>query len=132
MSRSFMRKFAAVLALLALLLPVVSTLAGTISAAGVPVCCNTNYCPLHRSSGNNSQKGAPDCPGKNMPGQSSSTVRACDSAPTAIVGTALFVLVTPTPLRAPVAVEAAYVPPSHCVASFVGMPLTPPPRTVQN
>src|SRR5215472_14392113 len=79
------RKFVAVLALLALLLPVASTLAGTITTAGVPVCCNTNYCPLHHSSRSNPQKDGPNCPGKNVPGPSS-TIRACDSTPNPIVG----------------------------------------------
>jgi len=125
------RKFVAVLALLALLLPVASTLAGTITTAGVPVCCNTNYCPLHHSSRSNPQKGGPNCPGKNVPGPSS-TIRACDSTPNPIVGTAAFVLATPVTLRAPVAIEAAYILPSHAVVSFVAIPSTPPPRTVQD
>lgn len=132
MLRDISRKFGAVAALLALVLPIVSTLAGTISAAGLPVCCNTSYCPLHHNSKSNSQKDRPDCPGKNMPGQSSSAIRACDSAPNAIVGAPLFVLVTPTVLRAPATNEAAYVLPSHSAASFVAIPLTPPPRTVQS
>jgi hypothetical protein len=132
MLRKLLRKFAAVLALLALLLPVVSTLAGTISAADLPACCNTNYCPLHHNDRSNSQKDSSDCPGKNMPGQRSSTVRACDPAPSAIVGTSLFVLVTPLVLRSPATDEAAYALPSHSVASFAAIPLTPPPRTVQS
>lgn len=127
-----LRKFAAIVALLALILPIVSTLAGTISAADLPVCCNTNYCPLHHNGRSDSHKDNPDCPGKNMPGQSSSSVRACDPAPNPIVGTALFVLVAPLVLRAPADDEAAYVVPSHSFASFLAIPLTPPPRVVQN
>ncbi len=130
MVRGLLRKLAALLALVALLLPVLSTFAAMISAAGLPVCCNTNYCPLHHNSGSNSQKSGPDCPGKNMPGQSSSSVRACDSAPNPIVGTAPFVLVSPVVLRAPIVVEKANVVPSQSVTSFVAIPLTPPPRAV--
>ena len=126
-----LRKFVAVAALVALFLPVVSALAGTI-AADLPACCNTNYCPLHHNSRNNSQKDSPDCPGKNMPGQSSSSVRSCDPAPNPIVGTALFVLVAPVALRAPAAVEAAEVLSFHSFTSFATTPLTPPPRAVQN
>lgn len=127
-----MRKLAAIAALLALVQPVFSSLAGTIFAADLPVCCNTDYCPLHHNSKSNSQKDRPDCPGKNMPGQNSSAIRACDSAPNAIVGAPFFVLVTPIVLRAPATNEAAYVLPSHSAASFVAIPLTPPPRIVQN
>lgn len=132
MFRTVLRKSAAIAALLALLLPIVSTLAGTIAAADLRACCNTNYCPLHHNSKNNSQKDRPDCPGKNMPGPDSSAMRACDSAPNAIVGTSVFVLVTPLVLRAPAADEAAYVLPSHSFSSFLAIPLTPPPRTVQS
>lgn len=132
MLREILRKFGAVAALLALVLPIVSTLAGTIAAADLAACCNTNYCPLHHNSRNNSQKDNPDCPGKNMPGQSSSTIRACDSPPNAIVGTPFFLLVTPLVLRAPVANDATYVLPSRSFASFLAIPLTPPPRVVQN
>ena len=127
-----MRKLAAIAALLALVLPVFSTLAGTISAADLRACCKTNYCPLHHNSRNNSQKDRPDCPGKNMPGPGSSAMRACDSAPNAIVGAPFFVLVTPIVLRALATNEAAYVLPSHSAASFVAIPRTPPPRTVQS
>ena len=127
-----LRKFGAVAALLALLLPIAFALAGTIAAADLPACCNTNYCPLHHNGRSNSQKDSPDCPGKNMTGQSSSTVRACDPAPNAIVGTSLFVLVPPLALRFPATDEAAYVLPSHSVASFAAIPLTPPPRTIQS
>jgi hypothetical protein len=132
MLRVVLRKFAAVVALSALLLPFVSALAGSVAAADLPACCNTNYCPLHHNGRNSSQKTTPECPGKNMPGQNSSTVRGCDSAPNAVVGTALFVLVAPLVLRAPAADEAAYVLPSRFFASFAVIPLTPPPRTVHS
>jgi hypothetical protein len=132
MFRGVLRKFGAVAALLALLSPIVFALAGTIAAADLPACCNTNYCPLHHNGRSNSQKDSPDCPGKNMPGQSSSTIRSCDPAPNAIVGTPLFVLVTPLALRVPAADEAAYALPSRSFASFAAIPLTPPPRAVQN
>ena len=132
MLREILRKFGAVAALLALVLPIVSTLAGTIAAADLTACCNTNYCPLHHNNRSNSNKDSPDCPGKSMPGQSTSTIRACDSAPNAIVGTALFVLVAPPALRAPAAVDTAVVFPFVSAVSFVSIPLTPPPRAVRS
>jgi hypothetical protein len=129
MLRGFIRKFIAVAALVALLSPVASNLAGLVYASQLPMCCNTNYCPLHHSNRSNSQKGSP-CPGKDMPGQSSS-IRACDSSPNPIVGTEAYVLVTPVSLRAPITTEVAYGFIAHFVPSLAAIPLTPPPRTVQ-
>jgi hypothetical protein len=126
------RKFEAIAALLALLLSTVSTLAGTLSASELPACCNTDYCPLHHNAKNSPQKDSPNCPGKNMPGQGGSTIRSCDSAPNPIVGTALFVLITPVALCVPVTVETACVLPPPSISSFMAIPLTPPPRSVRN
>jgi len=127
----FFRKFAAVTALVALLLPVASTLAGLAYAAELPACCNTNYCPLHHNNRSNSQKDSSDCPGKGMPGQGPS-VRACDTAPNPIVGTSEFVLVKPLSLRAAITTEVAFSFVAPFVPSFTAIPLTPPPRTIHS
>ena len=50
------RKLAAFVALAALLLPGISALTGTLSAADLPACCNTSYCPVHHRQAKDLQK----------------------------------------------------------------------------
>jgi hypothetical protein len=127
--RKIARKLAAVVALLALLLPGVSALAETLSAADLPACCNTAYCPVHHHQGRNLQKDKNNCDAMGIPGQNDCSMRACDAAPNSVVGTAAFVLVTPVALRGPIAAEAAPALPSQFFPFVATIPLTPPPRT---
>jgi len=122
------RKFAAVVALLALLLPCVSALAETLSAADLPACCNTTYCPVHHRQGRNLQKDKSNCDTFGMPGQNDCSMRACDAAPNPIVGTTAFVLVTPIGLRGPASTEDTPALASQFFPYVATIPLTPPPR----
>jgi hypothetical protein len=124
-------KLAAIAALLALLLPGVSALAEAISAADSLACCNTAYCPVHHRQGRNLQEDKSNCDATGMAGHNNCTMRACDSAANLIVGTALFVLVTPVALRGPAIAETAPVLSSLFVPYVATIPLIPPPRTFQ-
>jgi hypothetical protein len=127
--RKIVRKLAAVAALLALLLPGVSALGETFSAADLLACCNTSYCPVHHRQGRNLQKDKSNCDAKGIPGQTDCSMRACDAAPNPIVGTAAFVLVTPVSLRGPAIAEATPAVASLFFPYVAAIPLTPPPRT---
>jgi hypothetical protein len=123
------RKLAAIMALLALLLPGFSALAETLSAADLPACCNTAYCPVHHRQVRNLQKDKSNCGATGTPGQNSCSMRACDAAPNSVVGTAAFVLVTPIALRGPAIAEAAPALASQFFPYVATLPLIPPPRT---
>jgi hypothetical protein len=127
--QKIVRKLAAIAALLALLLPGVSALAETISAADSLACCNTAYCPVHHRQARDLQKDKSNCDAKGIPGQNDCSMRACDAAPNSIVGTVAFVLVTPVALRGPAIAEAAPVFASLFVPYVSTVPLIPPPRT---
>jgi hypothetical protein len=122
------RKLAAFVALVALLLPSISALAGTLSAADLPACCNTSYCPVHHRQAKDIQKDKGNCNAIGMPGHNDCSMRACDAAPNPVVGSALFVLVTPVALRGPAIVKATIVLPSQFFLSASATPITPPPR----
>jgi hypothetical protein len=126
--RQALRKFAAIAALLALLLPGVSTLAGALSAAELPACCNTTYCPLHHRQMSDLQRDKSNCDAAGMPGLNDCSMRACDAAMAPVVSAAAFILVTPVALRGPAAAEAASFLTSRFFAHVALIPLTPPPR----
>jgi hypothetical protein len=122
-------KLAALTAIVALLLPGVSALAETLSAADLPACCNTAYCPVHHRQGRNLQKDKSNCDVTGMPGHNDCSMRACDAAPNPIVGTAAFVLVTPVALRGPAIAEATPALAALFFPYVATIPLIPPPRT---
>ena len=124
-----MRKFAAIAALLALLLPGVSALAETISATDLPACCNTAYCPVHHRQPRDLQKDKSNCDAMGIPGHKDCSMRACDAAANPMVGTAAFVLVTPVALRGPAIAEAASALASLFFPYVATIPPIPPPRT---
>jgi hypothetical protein len=113
-----------------MLLPGVSTLAETLSAADLPACCNTIYCPVHHRQGRNLQTDKSNCASIGMPGQNDCSMRACDAAPNPVVGTAAFILVAPIALRGPAIAEAQTAPASQFFPFFTTIPQTPPPRTL--
>jgi hypothetical protein len=127
--REAVRKFVAMAALMTLLLPGVSALAKTLSAAGLPACCNTAYCPVHHRQKSNLQKDKANCAAIGMPGQDDCSMRACDAAPNPIVGTAAFVMIAPIALRGPAVAEAAPASVSRFFPFVATIPLTPPPRS---
>jgi hypothetical protein len=127
--RETIRKLAAIAALLALLLPGVSALAGTLAAADLPACCNTAFCPVHHGHARNLQKDKSNCDATGIPGQNDCSMQACDAKPNPVVGTAAFVLVTPVALRGPAVAGAAPVSSSQFFAYVTSSPLIPPPRT---
>lgn len=122
------RKIAAIAALLAMLLPGLSTLAETLSAANLPACCNTTYCPLHHHDSRSLQKDKSDCNAKGVPVQQDCSMRACDTPQTPAVGTSLFVLTVPVSLTAPAAAEPSVSTAALFSPFAFAVPLTPPPR----
>lgn len=125
--RKALSKLVAVVALLALLAPGVSTLAETLSAGDLPACCNTAYCPVHHRQTRDLQKDKATC---GAMGQNSCSMRACDAPGTPVVGTAVFVLTTPVALRSPAFAEST---PPLVTGNFVSVatiPPIPPPRTL--
>ncbi len=126
--REAIERIAAIAALLALLLPGISTLAESLSAAELPACCNTIYCPLHHRQMSDLQKDKNNCDSMGTRGQSGCSMRACDAAPNPIVGTAPFVLVIPVALRRPAVAEASITLASQFFPFVATIPLTPPPR----
>ncbi len=123
------RKIAATVALLTLLLPGVSALAETLSASNFPACCNTSYCPLHHHDANSLQRDRKNCDTAGSPDRKDCSMRACDAVSNPIVGSALFVLVTPIAFRRPSPTEADFSFAFLAVPFVTSFPLTPPPRT---
>jgi len=123
----FGRKFVAIAALLALLLPGVSALAETLTAAA-PACCNTTYCPMHHRQMGDLQTDKSNCDTAGMPGLNDCSMRACDAAMAPIVSAAAFVLVAPVALSGPAAAEAAPFLTAPFFPHVASIPLTPPPR----
>jgi hypothetical protein len=127
--RETFRKLAAIVALLAMLLPGVTALAETLSAAELLACCNTAYCPVHHRQGRNLQKDKSNCDSKSTSGQNDCSMRACDAPPNPAVGASAFVLVTPVALRGPAIADATFAVASQFFPFVAANPLTPPPRT---
>jgi hypothetical protein len=130
--RQALRKFVAIAALLALLLPGVPGLAETLAAPNLPACCNTVYCPLHHRQMSDLQRDKSNCDAGGLPGLNDCSMRACDAATAPVVSAAAFVLVTPVALRGPAAAEAAPILTSRFFPPVVSIPLTPPPRIFPN
>ena len=130
--RGFTRKLAAVTALLALLLPVFSLLAGTLAAGDLPACCGTAICPVHHRQMRDLQRDKSNCASNGTPGQRDCSMRACDAPQNPAVGTSAFVLLAPVrfALNVPAAEEAAPNSASRYSPSVAPIPLTPPPRTL--
>jgi hypothetical protein len=123
------RKIAATVALLTLLLPGMSALAETLSASNLPACCNTSYCPLHHHDANSLQRDRKNCDSTGSPDRKDCSMRACDAVSIPIVGSALFVLVTPIAFRGPSPTEVDFSFAFQAVPFVTSFPLTPPPRT---
>jgi hypothetical protein len=130
--RQIVGKFAAVVALVALFLPGISSLAETLSASSLPACCNTAFCPVHHRHVSNLQRDKSNCATMGVPGQKDCSMRACDAAPIPALGSTAFVLVAPVALRGPAVAEAAPALASSFFPNVTAIPLTPPPRIFQS
>jgi len=128
--RHIARKFLAVAGLFALLTTSMSTLAESLSASELPVCCNTVYCPLHHRQGHDTQKDKSDCGAPGNPRRTDSSMRACDSVPNQAVGTAPFLLAAPVTISREMTTQAAPLSTSRFFPFLVRIPSTPPPRTL--
>jgi len=62
--------------------------------------------------------------------RSDCSMRACDNAPSPVVGTSPFVLLTPLIMRSPASAEPARVQALRFFPFNISIPLTPPPRTL--
>jgi hypothetical protein len=125
-----LRKFLAILALSTLLLASLPALAESLSASELPACCNTVYCPLHHRQGGNLQQDKGNCDAQGHSAGNGYSMRACDTPPNPVAGTALFVLVAPVAIAYRAIAEPA---PIHVSLSFpihLNLPSTPPPRTL--
>jgi hypothetical protein len=127
--RGIVRKLAAIAAIVTLVLPGITALAESLSAADLPVCCNTIYCPVHHRQVSNLQKDKSDCDAKGTPGRDDCSMRACGAPQKPIAGTAAFILVAPFALRGLTVAEAAPALASQFLPYVATIPLTPPPRT---
>jgi hypothetical protein len=124
------RKIAAIAALLAMLLPGLSTLAEALSAADLPACCNTAYCPVHHRQPSHLQRDKSNCDSMGIPVQRDCSMRACDSAQLPVVGAPAFVLAAPVTLSTPAAAEPAFSAVALFSPFVFAVPLTPPPRAL--
>ena len=130
--RQVTRKLAAVAALFALLVANVPALADSLSVSSLPACCNTVYCPLHRGQSHDFQKDKSNCDPMGNPVRNDSSMRACDTAPGPVVGTAPYVLPAPFAMLGPASSEPARIQASQFFPFVVNIPLTPPPRALQS
>jgi hypothetical protein len=128
--RQMARKLQAVAALFALLFASVPALAESLSSSGLPVCCNTVYCPVHHRQVSEAQKAKSNCDAQGNPMRDNCSMRACDATSSPVVGSALFVLVTPPALRSPASAEPARIQAPRFFPFIVSIPMTPPPRTL--
>jgi hypothetical protein len=128
--RQIARKFQAVAALFALLATSVAGLAESLAASNLPACCNTVYCPVHHREAQELQKDKSKCDAQGHPAGNDCSMRACDTTPSPVVGTAPFVLVAPLTMRSPASAESARIQAPQFFPFIASIPLTPPPRTL--
>jgi len=126
--RQIAKRLLAVASLFALLLTSVPGLAQALAAAGLPACCNSVCCPLHRTQSNGSRKDKANCGSLGVPGQNDCSVRACDMTSSPVVSAAPFVLAPPVALQAPTGKQPAQIQALQIVPFVATIPLTPPPR----
>jgi hypothetical protein len=126
---AWMRKIAATVAFLALLVPSVAPLAESLSASELPSCCNTSYCPLHHRDAGDLQRDRKNCDTAGTPDRKACSMRACDSVGHPAVGPALYILVSPISVRELPWSEGAFFSKFLAFPYVADFPLTPPPRT---
>jgi hypothetical protein len=125
---SAIRRLLATIGLLTLVFSGFSTLAETLCAADVPVCCNTDYCPLHHSPSRKSGAAQTNCDAMRIPGQTDCSMRACDSVQNVAVRTTDFAPVATLDIHGPAVAEATSTSRIPLLPDVAAMPATPPPR----
>lgn len=125
---SAIRKLLATIGLLTLVFSGFSTLAETLCAADVPVCCNTDYCPLHHTPSRKSGAAHTNCDAMRIPGQTDCSMRACDSAQNVAVRSTDFAPVATLYVRGLAIAEAAPISRTPLLPHLTTLPATPPPR----
>lgn len=128
--RQMARKVQAVAALFAMLATGVAGLADSLPASGVPACCNTIFCPMHKSQAREQQMDKSICDSQGKSSGNECSMRACDTMTAPVVGTALYVLVAPLAERIPGSSEFAQIQAPQFFPFITSIPLTPPPRTL--
>ena len=128
--RQMARKIQAVAALIALLFASYPALAESLAHPDLPACCNTVYCPLHHHQVRDLEQDKSKCDSRGNPAPKDCSMRACDTAPQAAVGTAVYLLVTPPAIRYAAHAEPAQFPTAQHFPFTVRFPLTPPPRAL--
>ena len=122
------RKLQAVAALIALLATSLPGLAESLAASNLPACCNTVYCPVHHRQARELQKDKTICDSDGTSAVNDCSMRACDTTPNPVDGTAPFVLVAPLAVRVPADSVPTQMQAPRFFPFIVSIPLTPPPR----
>jgi hypothetical protein len=125
---SAIRRLLAMIGLLTLVFSGFSTLAETLCAADVPMCCNTDYCPLHHSPSRKSGAAQTNCDAMRIPGQTDCSMRACDSLQTVTVRTTDFAPAATLDIRGPAIAQATPISLTPRLPYVATLPATPPPR----
>jgi hypothetical protein len=124
----FARKLQAIAALLALFIATVPALADSLSSPDLSACCTTSYCPVHHRKAQDLQRDKNKCDTQISSADNDCSMRACDTAPTPAVGTALFVLAAPMSISYRAIAEPAPILISEFFPFHLNSPSTPPPR----
>jgi len=117
-------------AMLGLLLAGTPALAESLSASGLPACCNSVYCPLHHHQAGQSQNAGANCNAQGTSKSNDCSMRACDATPSPALEIAPFALVAPPAINYQAGMERVPVPASRFISYTVSIPSTPPPRTL--
>jgi hypothetical protein len=128
--RQTAKRFLVAASLFALLTASVPELAQSLSESNLPTCCNSIYCPMHRYQASEQQTDKSDCDSHGNSAGNDCSMRACETVPKPVVGTAPFVLVAPRAVRYQASTEPLRIQATRFVPIIVSIPLTPPPRTI--
>ena len=124
------RKIFAILALSSLLLASLPALAESVSASGLPACCNTVFCPLHHRQTRDLERDKCICGTQGQGAGNDCSMRACDTPANPALGTALFVLAAPMAISYQTSAEPAPIRVAGFIPFHLNLPSTPPPRTL--
>jgi hypothetical protein len=124
------RKGFAILTLFSLLLASLPALAESLSASGLPPCCNTVYCPLHHRQARDLERDKSLCGAAGQQSGNDCSMRACDAPSSAAVGAELYVLAAPVAIPLHFHGERAPIQASAFFLFHLNLPSTPPPRAL--
>jgi hypothetical protein len=126
--RQVAKRFLVAASFFALLTANVPGLAESLSASNLSTCCNSTYCPMHHYEAREQQTDKSNCHSHYNSAGNDSSMRACDTTTSALVGTAPFVLITPHTKRVPMRAEPTQMQATRFFPFVINIPLTPPPR----